>query len=770
MTRVKPAPLVSALLGPIAVITLCVTVLASGGPPPPGLTRQGIDASLAESDDVVVLGNSTSRTDLDYAELARTLGVPRVAGTSVAGSGGPTWLAVLDARVFQAGHHPRLILVYAPLEQMLASAPTAGPGLERLEDVLGGSEGIAAQRGFQPRSGVYGRLASHRARLHAALLEGVRDAAVGLAFGGTGDSLLARGASVAGPAMESLFGGGAALRVAGAARVMPVQETDASTGAGATAAQSVMPDLIRLAHENGSRIVIIRGPDRPGDIPGRATQAEGVALLALANRVGAGFVDLSYVPAPPSVFRDNMHMNAIGRAALMEALVAELERLDPLGPDPMPPAITRPHPVGVRREGTPRIPSMNQPILSRGSTCRWLVSLDGLAALTPASLAAAGLGAGRSPLTLRVGDERRSLASPAQDKRDGCAPLASVQARGLVFTAPEGATPDQFAFELSEDFPLVGVAGEETWWVYPGTHAVVEVSGGGASSVSVAGRRIGDGPAGVSVGGQHVDIPEGEALFTVTLPEVEHAETWSIEVESEGPFVALEAVSVTEGGRSRDLLGGFDAVLDAPLRWALGAVPLEVEPRDGGYTNPMFERVDQASLIAAGVPTCSPYDVTVGGAVLGGYAGIVPPPGAGPRFSVHDGLLRVNREGEVRVALRGVPTCAGGAWLYPGQTGTSTLRAAWSRMRVGATAVVADLRAIDLRPDDTVHMRLSDSRRVLVDQTVDAATLEAGPVTVPLDPPFTGPVGRLSLVIENASPSGFVFVRPLVFRDPTATR
>ncbi len=770
MSRVGPGPFVSALLGPIGVVTLCVAALSSGGPPPAGLSRQAIDASLAESDDVVVLGNSTSRTDLDYAELARTLGVRRVSGTSVAGSGGPTWLAVLEARVFQAGHHPRLILVYAPLDQMLAAAPTSGPGLERLEDVLAGSEGRAAQRVFQGRRGLSGRLASERTRLHSALLEGVRDAAVGLVFGGTGDSLLARGDSIAVPAMESLFGGGAALRVAGAARVMPVQETDTSTDAGATAAQSVMPDLIRVAHENGARIVIIRGPDRPGAIPGRAAQAEGLRLLALANRVGAGFVDLSYVPAPPSVFRDNMHMNAFGRAALMEALVAELERLDPLGPDPMPSAITRPHPVGVRREGTPRVPAMNPPILSRGSTCRWLVSLDGLAALSPASLAAAGLGAGGSPLMLRVGDDRRSLASPAQDKLDACAPVTSVQARGLVFTAPEGATPDQFSFELSEDFPLVGVAGEETWWVYPGTHAVVEVSGGGASSVTVAGRRIGDGPAGVSVGGQHVDIPQDQELFTVTLPEVEHAETWSIEVESEGPFVALEAISVTEAGHSRDLLGGFDAVLSAPLRWALQGVPLEVEPRDGGYANPTFNQVDQASLIAAGVPTCSPYEVTVGGAPLGGYAGLVPPPSAGARFSVHDGLLRVNREGEVRVSLRGMPTCAGGAWLYPGQAGTSTLRAAWSRMRVGATEVVADLRAIGLRPDDTVHMRLSDSRRVLVDQTVDAATLEAGPVTVPLDPPFTGPVGRLSLMMENASPSGFVFVRPLVFRDPTATR
>ena len=94
----------------------------------------------------------------------------------------------------------------------------------------------------------------------------------------------------------------------------------------------------------------------------------------------------------------------------------------------------------------------------------------------------------------------------------------------------------------------------------------------------------------------------------------------------------------------------------------------------------------------------------------------------------------------------------------------------WQRLRVGADLLVLDLRALGLGEADSVHVKLADTRRVLADLELDAAALAEGPVTVPLEPAYTTPAGKLTLELDNPSPTGFLNLRGVEFRDGSAGR
>lgn len=759
------------ILGPLLVLAGAVFGLAGGGPAPAGPARMAVEAELREPSDVVLLGNSMSHSDLDLRRISATLGVKRIANPLVAGSGAPAWLAVLEARVFGEGQLPRLVLVYGTLDAMLAGKPASALGMERLDDVLGGFDGIVNRRVLDRSPGLLGRLGPARSRFHTALLDGVRDGAAGLIFGGEGEGLLERGASVSGPALDALFGEKAKLRGGKTVRVVPVQEADAGVrfAEALDVTRSVIPDLIRVAHEGGARIVFVRGPDRPNQPAGWALEAQAAALVELSNRFGAGFVDLSHVPSPAGNFRDNVHMNGLGRTALMEALLPELERLDPLGEGPMPPAPAPVASVGVRREGAPAAPSLPEAARVPGSPCRWRVDSGSFEALSPGNLAAAGLGA-RSPLSLVVGGEPRALATRQVDPEDACSPYAAVSEKGLTFSAPQGLGPADFVLQLSPDFPLVPRVGEEVWWVYPGTRVLLDVGGAGELGVELSGRRLGAGAAALRVGDQRVEIPAAEGLFTVKLPAAARGDQWEIEVASAGAFVVIEELVAEEAGRRRVLLGGFDPMVSAVPRWRLPARPLALLGEDGAYTHPLLASLGGEVLGPLGLGSCVPVRVTVGGERAEASSPERLAGGDRARFTIRDGRLWANRPGEVVAELAEGRTCAGGAWLYPGETATSRLTAAWSRLRVGAAELSLDLRAAGLGPDDRVHVTIADNRGALLDEDLDPERLAAGPIVVPFASPFTAPVGPLTLTLDNPTATGFLNLHNVEFRDLTGAR
>ena len=112
----NPAALLTALVAPAAIVGLALAWLGRVDPE----AAAAADApevkacleTMDKGDDVVLVGNSKSGTDIDRPALAKALGVTQIAKLGAPGSSAPLWYAAVERCAYEAGHTPRLVIVY----------------------------------------------------------------------------------------------------------------------------------------------------------------------------------------------------------------------------------------------------------------------------------------------------------------------------------------------------------------------------------------------------------------------------------------------------------------------------------------------------------------------------------------------------------------------------------------------------------------------------------------------------------------------------------
>lgn len=605
-------PRILAALLPLLILGYAYAYLSE--PEPAGVvlpTVAAMDKAMAAEPDIVVLGNSKVRTDLDLPALSAALpGNPKIVELHIDGTNAPIWYAVFKRRVADGGHHPQVILVYGALNMATQAEIDSEYTRNLLADQLGTPDPVINHKvyGQDAVSPSWQRVLNRRTQLHTALMNGLRDGIVGLLFasgppvepappgpagpGFEGEpDLLDRGEAVAKPALAEVFGADA-MTDTDRARAIPVAEvSDARTpkkldGAGDT----LIPDMIELARSTGAQIAFLRAPmshaRKNQDLIPAALEASVIGAMAEG---GASYVDLRPFGPPDSGYGDGTHMNPGGRRAFSPAFIAQLQAIG-LGSGqlvPADPSAMRARPTVTRSGVGPTLPAFKW--LRGKLACDHQAALLGYEALSDTSLMDAGFGK-VSPI--RVKEDGVLLAGHALAESvvercggggAGMVPGgAAVGAGGLgeslhwrstmKFT-PSGADPTAtadhtYAFALDPAVPTIGAGFEEAFWVYPGTSLDIEFVADTVPSNSRFGVEVlpfAVGPAGsFALGSAVVDAGDGRIPLVAAGAVMEargplRGNRLSIRTTPDAPWLLVQRVSVEvpdEAGGAWHVLGG----------------------------------------------------------------------------------------------------------------------------------------------------------------------------------------------------------------------
>lgn len=543
---------------------------------------QGLaDRLAATPPGILFVGNSKAMTDIDPEVFTRTLGYERpVFRAEVPASGAPAWYAFLRQRVFGAGYQPDLIVVYGTLAGMLDVQQGAWWAREHAAN-----QQLSETQRLQ-RKLLGGRLSARVDRaqergdaLRTAAIDGVRDAAVGLLFGGDGHA-------IASAALDAEFGQQAVYYANTQEHVGPVVESDAgfARAEGVDANQSLVPDLIGLARSHGAAIVFVRAP-----LPEGARQLDAVppdrerAALLTINSGGAGWLDLSHIALPTDAFGDFIHLSESGRAVVSQKLASWLAASGVLQGGALPQAQARVAPERVTREGPAVDLGLSEPVRKPdGYACTWLQPAPSLGFLAADALTALGLGP-VSPLVATV--EGQALRSGDALDRGACGGTLVHAADGL-YASPAAPFPDPAVrVGVAPEVPLVAADGTATWWVYPGgavRFAFEQPWDRPTFSARVRARVLGTGGATLEAGGQRVPLVARGRVFTATIDGPAPASPWSVAVHADpGAWVVVDELALG-GDPALELVGrpleAFDVLrmslarfVDRPLPTALPA-------------------------------------------------------------------------------------------------------------------------------------------------------------------------------------------------------
>ena len=751
-----PAVVLAALL-PLLVIGL---PLARWSVPDPTASKGDLATRLeraVENDpDVVVLGASKVGTDLDLPLLARELGLPpeQVAGVHLSGTTAPVWYAVLDNRVFGTGKTPKLVIVYSTFDWTLATLPSGESERTVLASQLDGDDPVLQRKTLgDDGNATLTRIRLHRTETHATLMAWIRDASVGalLAKPAAGQSLAQAGGELAAPALERLFGLGAAIDASQISRAIPIVEAARATIAitAKRVEDTLLPDFVALASEQGARIVFVSAPvRRQVEIAIDYPPATARAAVSLLNGAGAGYTDLRDLALPDSAFGDATHLNKGGRDTLTRALVGRLKAMNAMnwmnegekaGIVPAKLPVVQAMPTATRTGNAPALPKLEPK--RGGGNCDWSAVVPGFNAISDSDLEVAGFGM-VSPL--RVTEDGVLLAPNAtRDEFAFRCGGASQHQGGLVKFAPtegpaEAAAARSYALALAEEIPVRSRYGFGGWWVYPGTTLRLDFSEGWKSDAA-------DPGFGVTLEALALAAPAQPGTVTMRVADSAAAPlsqdglhrsgaasiappsgAWSITIDApaDAGWVFIQRLRIGNAADTRVIIGqdgptaipalaasasyiGADGKPDAPLLPAAGAFT----PQDGN--------VAKADVAMLGVPDtdalwkvssvagCSPLRVSEDGVLLknplvraqdvvgnGAYAQV----GQTLYALGSDGSSPAQNGRAYTIALDPSRACRGLRWVYPGDTLTlkltpnlvSRLLGGAQRLEIGSAAVVPD--------------------------------------------------------------------------------
>lgn len=328
-----------ALAGPMLVLGLAVWLLwpapwSGGGVVAPPVGSLTDDCSTAQ---VLLLGNSKTRSDLNPSELEAFLGLApgSVTALTLHGSNAPVWYAILQNMAYARGCRPRLVVVYGTLDKLLAADVSPDERVRLLAPVLSGDEPVLTAKlrgvGAAP-TGAWLRARRAVVERREALLENVAALCVGTVFPGAAHGTrLEIGRAALDAASDAVFTKSGIE--SGGTVVGPLPTTPAPLPGGArqpvSASDTFLAELAALAQAHGSTLVFVRAP-MPNETRERAILAiRGLrgGAVTLANERGAAFLDLGDQRLPVSAFLDGDHMNAMASTRNTWALARRLEQL-----------------------------------------------------------------------------------------------------------------------------------------------------------------------------------------------------------------------------------------------------------------------------------------------------------------------------------------------------------------------------------------------------------------------------------------------------------
>lgn len=797
-TGTRWAAVASAVLLPGFLIAAVLGFFARPDPPQErSAAAAQLEARMKGEPEVVLLGNSKVGTDIDAVALSRGLGLS-VAAMHIKGTGAPIWYAVAAQRVFAAGHHPQLLVVYGPLDKIVETAVTSANQRAVLADQLTAPDPVLNAKVFGQAdvSETWQRVQTHRTEFRASLTEAVRDGVVGIFLAPRGtDGLLAAGEAVAVPALGRVFGDEAKTDTTRHRAIPVVEGEDVSDRTASTAAETLVPDFIELARKNGAEIVFVRSP-----LGSRVRMTGVVAPELLRDTVttmaagGAAWLDLSDDGPPDSSYGDGWHMSRAGRDRFTPVLVAALREIGVGSGQAIRAASAdtiRP-PVAVTREGTPPpLPELR--LVRGGKACDWQAPLPTLAALPDTALAAAGFGA-VSPLRVREDETPLPAHGKLEDMAKTCTGT-SAHVRGVMKLSPTGTDPDgvhqrSYALFLDPAVSTEGGAGATGMWVYPGTELRLELPDVTGTVSVVAAAPLGGSGAELSVAGRTVPLTEADGLWRASAPAL--AGPVVLRSPPDGPWLLVRhlAVGTPENpwfvlGRRPteqrvELLAGaarFDApppALPDPVRsaqeagWKPGLVVIPTTDLDVPSIDDAFDGAgvgcSALKVSIDGVPTDAP--ATEGSKLTRakathtrGKVALTATPG-GPAVPV---------DGRFELSLDPARKCSGQRyWLYPEDSGTfETAAERLASLRLGADRVELTGTAWHAEEGDRLVVTLTAGSETLLTTELPLAALSGGPQTLPLSRPVGADAGPLVLTLTSSSPRAYLLLTAVsLVEDP----
>jgi len=617
----------AALILPAGVIGGAVSVLAQ--PVPFELSERALelDARLAaERPELVLVGNSLVGEGVDVEALKAALGGPRMSVMWEAGTRPANWYAMLNNRLFANGHTPHAVVVVTTPEMLLQTGNLTEKAQESLIEHMGEYEPVinAKVYGTDSEGSLFlQRLQGSRADAQEAARVKVRDATVGIIFGGEGP-VMERGEALAEESMAEVFGGEGDVDMSLHKRVIPVlQEEDEGARARADTvgpADSFVPDIVALAQEHGSRVVFVWIPISPGLNEGAAPEPEVTAeLLAILNEAGAGWVDLHDLGLKRTQFKDTAHLNSEGRTIFTDALGEALVDIGLMGDAALPaaraPLVLKPE---VSREGTPPGPRALEVTPSRKSDCGLRAAAPEYAAISMETLRNERLGA-VSPLVVTRDGEPLKRGLRWQEVEAECGAGTYLHRAPGISIAKEASGDHTYTLTLDEAIP-VRVLADEGWWIYPGTslrfdfdqrpeggaaHLAVHTFGEGTISATAAEATLALAPAGRWLSGEQPISGSGPWSVVITSP-------------AGGPFAVVRRLAIEDSGELVDVVGDEAAVAPAQAlfatgRWSddfltrgrpLALRALEVESQRKLGVSPLTELADLTNAAVAEKALC----------------------------------------------------------------------------------------------------------------------------------------------------------------------
>jgi hypothetical protein len=438
-----------------------------------------LDRRLGEGPlELLLLGNSIPKRNLDADALGHGLGL-RVTDATLHATNAATWYVMLEDRVYANGFQPRIVLIVSPVTNLLELAPDGHRARAVLSALSNGYNPVVESRmsGGDAWTGP-DRLSVRGAELRSALLDGLRNRAVGLLFAPPGPEPLAvRGEQQADAAVQAVLGEGGQV-AAGLSGWSGSTDSEGPIPMGPPEA-SFVADIVELVQRHGAQLVFAQLPVRdPEQLKTPEILAASRALARYLDAHQVPFVDLSGEPVRREEFEDLVHMTPAGASRMTGVVVDALLARGILDGAPFTPNQLAGAVAEVSREGEP--PPLPLGPWRQEGACRWVAALPGLDGLVSE---AARMGVPGLPLRVELDGQ----ALPWSPQRPVECSGQWAYGQGELVVAAEGSAEPQVSWS-SEAALEVDIDPLRTWgavtphdfhgtvvkkvlthWVLPGT-------------------------------------------------------------------------------------------------------------------------------------------------------------------------------------------------------------------------------------------------------------------------------------------------------------
>lgn len=718
-----------------------------------------MDREIARTQpDVVVVGPSFARTDIDPRTLEAALGDPprAVSVLSENAATGADWYAILKYRVFAQGAKPKLVVLVATMSTLLSDTSHHRDQAATVHTPE--PDPVLAARSTP--QGQVERLLARRSRMRDDIVEGVRDAALGLIFGA--EHQISEGKAVARYATANVF---RKERVAGMAaqnRLLPVVEAEVESpldGAEAEGSlhpeRSMLPEILALVEQAGAKLVVLLPPTTTTRGFGQRLSASSEAeVVSYVRGLGIGWLDLRDVAYPSSAYRDGRHM-APQTARQFTALVAEnLRTIGALPGEALELARLPPTPS---RRGTPDPLPVSPDSIHLGDGCLVRISGPVVLPLLEEALYPTGTGA-VSPLSVWLDDKPLVAAARRTELDAGCVGSYTLGQRQIVVSLPEpGVDPARLSVRWRPELPVRAGFGAEQWWVYPGTDLVWTwqepwAPAGSPIEIQVSGLAIGPGAGPVlRVGDQELPL-EGDAAprfrvdtgrafsGSLAVPAPEDPLIVTLSSPPDGALWLLRSLSLVVDGEPQEVVA---APRPHTLSFFEEAVSYADPPPDPPETE-LSRSGKRAFFTLPGEDRvgCSPWLVLEDGLPM---AGNDPEPGLGPPKATRRTYLDGDKvvffptepsgcskgEHTYTLAYREDRACQSMRWLLPGDHLSATLSRSKLNPGIGLLGPPRVLRVSgsaneDLPKDGWVAVHVTRGEETLIEAKLSNRQLSNG--------------------------------------------